>query len=111
MTIYVDDYKAQYRNRNGRGRAMIMSHMMSDESVSELVKFAERIGLDHRWIQHLGLTGSAVHFDVCLASRRKAIEAGAVELPIKLPNGRGNPEWKRVVAAAKKINSEYSSKK
>ena len=68
MSVYVDDMRASY------GR-MVMCHMIAD-SDAELLAMADRIGVARRWHQHPGTPRS--HFDVCLAKRALAIEAGAV---------------------------------
>lgn len=53
------------------------SHLVSDESVGELLKFALSIGLSSRWFQHRS-PSSMPHFDVSPGFRAKAIRAGAV---------------------------------
>lgn len=65
MSVYVDDMRA----RVGR---MIMCHMIAD-SEAELHGMADRIGVARRWYQ-------GDHYDICLASRAKAIAAGAIEI-------------------------------
>jgi hypothetical protein len=65
MSVYVDDHKARY------GR-MTMCHMLAD-SDSELRAMAARIGVAER--HHQG-----DHFDICLAKRALAVQAGAVEI-------------------------------
>lgn len=52
------------------------SHLISDESVEELLAFARGIGLSMRWFQHQGVS-SFPHFDVSPRYRAKAIAAGA----------------------------------
>ncbi|KRE02572.1 hypothetical protein ASE61_14935 [Bosea sp. Root670] len=77
MTVYVDDVRHQL------GR-MVMCHMWAD-SLDELLAMADRIGVARKWIQgHPQLSfgkhrnASWVHFDIALAMKAKAIEAGAV---------------------------------
>ena len=50
-------------------------HLIAD-SVSELIEFAESIGLRPEWFQQK----SSPHFDLTAASRRQAVLRGAVEL-------------------------------
>jgi hypothetical protein len=71
MTVYVDNYRV--RKRVGRLDA-VWSHMLAD-SESELLAFAERIGLRRDWIQYPGTI--KVHFDVTDNVRARAIRAGA----------------------------------
>jgi len=52
------------------------SHLMSDESVGELLEFAKSIGLRLSWFQHKS-PGSLPHFDVTPGFRTRAIAAGA----------------------------------
>lgn len=77
MTVYVDDVRHQF------GR-MVMCHMWAD-TLDELLAMADRIGVARKWIQgHPTLSfgkhrkASWVHFDIALAMKAKAIEAGAV---------------------------------
>jgi hypothetical protein len=67
MTVYVD----QARLRFGRMR---MSHMLADTE-EELHAMAEKIGLKRGWFQD---KASTPHYDVCQATREKAIAMGAV---------------------------------
>jgi hypothetical protein len=69
MSVFVDDMRASY------GR-MVMCHMTAD-STEELLMMALRIGVAPKWIQRAGTPWE--HFDICLAKRRLAVEAGAVE--------------------------------
>jgi hypothetical protein len=82
--IYVDDYEGKF------GR-MIMCHMMSDTSIEELHKFAEKIGMKRDWFQD----GSAPHYDLSKSKRVLAISKGAIEIET------GTQEWLRVYKAAK----------
>ena len=68
MTVYVDDMRA------GFGR-MKMCHMVAD-SIAELFKMADAIGLEDCWFQ----AGSFPHFDVSLSKRHLAIAKGAVRV-------------------------------
>lgn len=65
--VYVDSMKAPYRR-------MRMSHMLADSS-EELHAMADRIGVDRKWCQNPGTPRE--HYDVCLAKRQLAIDAGA----------------------------------
>ena len=69
MAVYVDDV----RHRFGR---MVMCHMWAD-TLDELLAMADRIGVARRWLQQPP-KASWVHFDVSLAMKAKAIEAGAI---------------------------------
>ena len=66
MSIYVD------RATHPLGR-MKMSHMLAD-TVDELHKMAEQIGLKREWFQSHGTP----HYDLCQEKRKLAIELGAV---------------------------------
>lgn len=68
MTVYVDDMRAPF------GR-MIMCHMMAAD-VNELHAMAKLIGVSRRWFQE-------DHYDICLSKRKRAVEAGAVEVTQK----------------------------
>lgn len=54
-----------------------MCHMLAD-SDEELLEMADRIGVDRRWHQHPGMSGS--HFDIAQSKRAQAVELGAVEI-------------------------------
>lgn len=69
MTVYVDDVAHRY------GR-MVMCHMWAD-SLDELLAMVDAIGVNRRWLQQPP-RASWVHFDVCMAKKRRAIELGAV---------------------------------
>ena len=74
MTVYVDNARLPF------GR-MKMSHLWAFDK-AELLRFAQEIGLKRRWMQ-----GGArhIHFDVCESMRKKAVEAGAIEVtPVQL---------------------------
>ena len=69
MTVYVDHMRAPY------GR-MIMCHMVAD-TVEELHRMADRIGVKRRWFQdHNGRP----HYDICRSKRALAITLGAKEI-------------------------------
>jgi hypothetical protein len=69
MTCYVDDACMPY------GR-MKMCHMVAD-TLDELHAMADRIGIKRKWFQ---VGAREPHYDICLAKRALAIEAGAVEV-------------------------------
>jgi len=66
MPVYVDDMRAPY------GR-MKMCHMIAD-SVEELLRMADTIGVNRRWFQ----CTSHPHFDIALSKRALALQAGAI---------------------------------
>lgn len=68
--VYVDDMRAKYRR-------MVMCHMIADTD-AELHEMASRIGVRRRWHQHPPEHDS--HYDICLAMRRTAVVAGAIEI-------------------------------
>lgn len=65
MTVYVDNMRAPY------GR-MLMCHMIAD-TVDELHRMADRIGVARRWYQ-------GDHYDICLAKKKIAMRLGACEV-------------------------------
>lgn len=69
MTVYVDDVRHAY------GR-MVMCHMWADDE-AELMAMVDRIGVDRRWVQRPP-KASWLHFDVSLAKKALALQAGAV---------------------------------
>lgn len=75
MTVFVDDMHRYpiglYRPRGG-SYVLKMSHMIADTD-EELHAMAARIGVARRWFQD-------DHYDVCLAKRKLAVTAGAVEI-------------------------------
>jgi hypothetical protein len=71
--VYVDNMEA------GFGR-MIMCHMIAD-TTEELMKMADKIGVQRKWIQDFGTYQE--HFDICLSKRKKAIQFGAKEVPMR----------------------------
>lgn len=78
MSVYVDTMRAHF------GR-MIMCHMIAD-STNELLAMADRIGVARKWIQHAGTY--LEHFDIALAKRKLALEAGAIELTMRQLSGK-----------------------
>jgi len=54
-----------------------MCHMLAD-TTEELLAMANRIGLQHKWIQKAGTPEE--HFDVSLSRRKLAIQFGAIEI-------------------------------
>lgn len=77
MTVYVDD---MYRYRIGQYGRMRMSHMVADTR-DELLKMADRIGVNRKWIQNAGTPRE--HFDVSKSKRELAVRAGAEEVDIR----------------------------
>ena len=87
--VYVDNMYATPMGQYGR---MKMSHMVADTR-AELIGMAQAIGLNPRWIQD-GHRHNHVHFDVSLAMRRKAVDAGAQELTMR-EMSRMLVEWRK----------------
>ena len=77
MGVYVDD---MYRVPLGRSGRMKMSHMVAS-TTEELLAMADHIGLNRKWLQNEGEPSE--HFDVSLAKRGTAVEAGAVEVTMR----------------------------
>lgn len=79
VTIYVDDMQLAARVGPVEG---VWSHLLSDlpgeEGQRELIAFAERLGMDPRWIQNEGTTTE--HFDVREPMRQRALALGAVPI-------------------------------
>ena len=73
MSVYVDNMAAPY------GR-MIMCHMIADHT-EDLMAMADRVGVSRRWVQNPGQ--ATEHFDICLEMRRKAVNAGAIEITMR----------------------------
>ncbi|WP_428924730.1 DUF4031 domain-containing protein [Marinibacterium sp. SX1] len=74
MAVYVDDMHLSEMGRFGPYR---MCHMLAD-STEELLAMADRIGMDHKWIQKPGTIHE--HFDIPVHRRRMAVLFGAVEI-------------------------------
>ena len=79
MTIYIDDMKLEARVGPVDG---VWSHLLSDlpgdEGTAELLAFAERLGIEARWIQKAGT--STEHFDVTEPTRQRALALGATPI-------------------------------
>jgi hypothetical protein len=71
MAVYLDNA------RNPLGR-MLMCHMIAD-TPDELHAMAETIGMKREWFQDTGFP----HYDVCLTRRKRALEAGAIDVPTR----------------------------
>lgn len=65
MSVYVDNMATRF------GR-MLMCHMLADTE-AELHAMADRIGVARRWHQ-------GDHYDICLAKKALAIQAGAIAI-------------------------------
>lgn len=91
MTVYVDDVRLPF------GR-MVMCHLWAD-TLDELLAMVDRIGVQRKWLQQPP-KASWVHYDISLAKKALAIEAGAVltdrygpvEFEAKRQIASGNPE-------------------
>lgn len=70
MSVYVDDM------RSSVGR-MVMCHMLAD-TTEELLRMADLIGVDRRWLQDAGTYRE--HFDIARSKRAAAVMAGAIEV-------------------------------
>jgi hypothetical protein len=75
--IYVEDGKQIYGEKFG---ITFNCHMMSDNSIEELILFAEKIGLKKEWLQILG---KYPHYDINESKRILAIKNGAKVISIK----------------------------
>lgn len=71
--VYVDDFNANYRG-------MIMCHMIADNT-KELFEMCDKIGVNKKWIQDANTWQE--HFDICLSKKKKALLAGAQEIPFR----------------------------
>jgi hypothetical protein len=92
MAIYVDALR-DYRALTGRGIPGRWCHMVTDGSLEELHRFAERIGVSRRLFQD---HPRHPHYDLLPASRSLAVAMGAVEVStrelariVRGENGRG----------------------
>tara|TARA_B100000700_G_scaffold230615_1_gene255042 strand:- start:14884 stop:15201 length:318 start_codon:yes stop_codon:yes gene_type:complete len=72
MAVYVDNYKAKFKN-------YIMCHMIAD-SEEELHSFAIKLGLKTSWYQN---KTKHKHYDISQSVKQKAIELGAMEVSAK----------------------------
>jgi hypothetical protein len=70
MSVYVDDFRSQYRG-------MVMCHMLADTS-AELDAMADKIGVQRKWKQRAGTFHE--HYDICLTKRKIAVKNGAIEV-------------------------------
>lgn len=81
MAVYVDD---MHTKRAGllvvRCRVLRMSHMIADTD-DELHAMAALIGVDRGHFQRPGTPRR--HYDVCLAMRKLAVAAGAIEITMR----------------------------
>lgn len=101
MSVYVDNANIQADVANGnRIHTSEWCHLMAD-TLPELLKFANRIGLRRSWLQN---KRSGVHFDLTAGKRRQAVRAGAIEIDTR------TDEWLRVVQAARAQYTETESK-
>lgn len=75
MTVYVDDMKRAAKVTGTR--PAIWSHLFAD-TPGELKAFAQRIGLNPRWLQHGGTYRE--HYDVTESYRQVAITNGAQQI-------------------------------
>ena len=79
MTIYIDDMRLVARVGPVDG---VWSHLLSDlpgpAGTSELLAFAESIGIETRWLQKPGTARE--HFDVTEPTRQRALAAGATPI-------------------------------
>lgn len=83
--VYIDDAKIPYRG-------MLMCHMFAD-SIEELHKMADKIGLRRSWFQR----GSRLeHYDVCLSKRALAVRHGAILVDTKWVKERIRQEVERI---------------
>src|SRR5262245_19613867 len=96
VTVYVDDMQLPARVGPVQG---VWSHLLSDlpgdEGRRELVAFAQRLGMDPRWIQNEGT--ATEHFDLREPTRQRALALGAV--PVRY--GR---EVARITMAKKRLS-------
>ncbi|GAA3662187.1 hypothetical protein GCM10022237_22570 [Nocardioides ginsengisoli] len=79
MTIYIDDMRRPAVVGPVDG---VWSHLLSDlpgaAGQRELLAFAERLGIEARWIQNAGT--ATEHFDVTEPTRQRALALGAVPI-------------------------------
>lgn len=74
MAVYVDDMHTTPLGQFGR---MKMCHMVAD-TTDELLAMANKIGVQRKWMQHVG--SPKEHFDISLSKRAVAVAAGAIEI-------------------------------
>ncbi|KAB2807894.1 DUF4031 domain-containing protein [Pimelobacter simplex] len=79
MTVYVDDMQLEAVVGPVDG---VWSHLLSDlpgaAGHRELLDFADRLGIEARWIQKPGTARE--HFDVTEPTRQRALALGAVPI-------------------------------
>ena len=79
MTVYVDDMQLEAVVGPVDG---VWSHLLSDlpgeAGRRELLAFADRLGIEARWIQNPGTARE--HFDVTEPTRQRALALGAVPI-------------------------------
>ncbi len=75
MSVYVDIIMPCIPNKNWPYKQAC--HLLAD-SVSELHRFAETLGLKKQWLQWK--KGSVPHFDLTPSMRKKAVKQGAIEI-------------------------------
>jgi hypothetical protein len=92
MPVYVDNLRSW--GFAIRGRLVPSCHMMAD-TLEELHKMADTIGLRRPWFQD---KPSGCHYDLTTSRREQAVEAGAIEIEL-LSNKI--EEWRRVMKAAR----------
>jgi len=88
MAVYVDDF---YTWEQSKYRGMRMSHMFAD-TPAELHGMARKLGLKREWFQDK----STPHYDVSITKRKKALELGAINLPIRSKTNRGKSRWREI---------------
>lgn len=81
MAVYVDNMHMMPLGQFGR---MKMCHMIADTD-EELHAMADRIGVNRRWHQNSGPSGS--HYDIAMSKRALAVEAGAIEITVRQAAG------------------------
>lgn len=79
VTIYVDDMQRPARVGPVDG---VWSHLLSDlpgaDGQAELLAFADRLGVERRWIQNEGT--ATEHFDLREPMRQRALALGATPI-------------------------------
>jgi hypothetical protein len=95
MTVYVDDMRLFAKVKGGPPNGARWSHLWAD-TLEELEAFAEKLGLNPKWLQ----ADSAYHYDVVEAKRQEAIRLGAQ------PVGTGSPLWMETMQAAMKYKRD-----
>lgn len=72
MTVYVDDARIRAKVKGGPPNEALWSHLWAD-TLEELEEFAERLGLNPKWLQ----ATSMYHYDLVESRRLQAIALGA----------------------------------